>query len=263
MEHEIPEQEARFLELAIEHELITGTQAEEALTIAKDASPRKPVSFVLLEQGILDGEAIDLVLEAMINLVDEIVEESVELVRKREWTVAIERLDQAVEMGPSNEEPYWKRAESLFEKRLYQEALRDYTTLIELSERKGEAYNRRGVVFSKLGRHTEAIESHLAGVAEDDTNAKFHFDLGTCYHASKELEKAIAAYGEALDHNPKYIQALNNRAIAHLMSRDLKAAQEDWEQALAIDPTRNTVRLNVASLKKHLEERQAGAGGKS
>ncbi len=256
MDYEIPEQEARFLEIAAEHELITEAQAEQALQIAASSLPRKPVSFVLLELGHLDAPGIDLVLEAMINLVDEMVRESSDMAQNREWTGAIKRLTKAIEISPSKEDPYWRRAESLFERRLYPDALLDYTELLALTDRKGEAYNRRGVVYAKMGRYDDAIEDQLQAIAADDFNAKHHFDLGACYHACKKLEEAIACYTEALARKSNYIEALNNRAIAHLMSRDLPAAQADWEHALSIDRTRNTVRVNLESLRKHIRASQ-------
>ena len=85
-------------------------------------------------------------------------------------------------------------------------------------------------------------------VGLDPENAAIHFDLGTCHHRDGRLGDAIAGYTAAIERDASHIEAHNNRAIAHLLCRDVAAAQADWQACLAIDRRRGTIRRNLKAV---------------
>ncbi len=244
----LSEQEEQFLAVALEKRLLDRAQADAARRVASSSTRRKPVSFVLLELGTLDADAVDLVLSELLELADREVEGAVRLARSRQVTAGIRRLEKAVAACPSNEKARWKRAEALTIGRRYEEAAAEYTALLDLTGSPAAALNGRGVARSRLGALDEAIADQEAAIEHDPEFAKAHFDLGACRHARRELDRAIACYDRALSIDPDYVEALNNRAIASLMRGDLEGARASWLRALEIDGRRKTIRHNLKIL---------------
>lgn len=72
----------------------------------------------------------------------------------------------------------------------------------------------------------ELVERAQAAYERGNT----HFDEG-------DFEAAIAAYGEAIDLVPEFVEALDNRAVAYMRLRRFQPAIMDLEQSAQVNPT--------------------------
>ena len=254
----LEEQRNHLLRVALEEGFLTQAQADEAVMELERPEGAPPFCLLLVEKGWLTGEQVDHLLTCLIRLEDrgpefgDLMDQGEEMMGEEQFTMACVQFSAAIAKNPQNEKPYWRRARAMLDRRQYGEALEDYTTLLDLTEKQAQAYNWRGVVQAKLGHLDPAIADHRAATEADPTFAKAWFDLGTCHHVKKELPEAIESYSRALDHQPRLVEALNNRAIAHLMNRNLAAAAEDWQTALQIDGKRKTTMINLEAVRRRL-----------
>ncbi|MBI4613313.1 MAG: tetratricopeptide repeat protein [Planctomycetes bacterium] len=249
----LPKEEERFLKLAHRLGVLQGDRLERAAKVAERRSEGKvPLPFTLLREGILSDEEVDRILHAMVELLDQTTAKAAELLKDRQFTKAIGKYDRVIASHPSHEASYWGRAEAYLKKGALLPALADYTTLLEITEKKALAHNRRGVVLARLGKHDEARREQEAALSLDPANAEIHFDLGTCFHILGDRVRAVAEYSRTIEIAPDHLEALNNRAILHLLGRDFEKAQADWKACLAIDRRRSTIRHNLKMLLQRL-----------
>ena len=66
--------------------------------------------------------------------------------------------------------------------------------------------------------------------------ATIYFYRGNAYGKKKEYDRAIADYNQALQLNPKYAKAFNNRALAYSYKNEYDRAIADFNQALKLNP---------------------------
>jgi len=102
----------------------------------------------------------------------------------------------------ANEEDWVDKGLKLISQQRYDEAIKAFSTAIEIIPRDYQAYNYRGV--------TRALKG--------------------------DFDKAIADYNKALKIRPRYAEAYNNRGFAHTQKGDLQRALNDHSRALEINP---------------------------
>ena len=62
------------------------------------------------------------------------------------------------------------------------------------------------------------------------------FNLGAAYLESKELDKALVAFAEAIRRDPKYADAYNGRGVTLALKGELQRAILDFSQAIRLEP---------------------------
>ncbi|MGD9240677.1 MAG: SPOR domain-containing protein [Desulfobacterales bacterium] len=102
----------------------------------------------------------------------------------------------------ANEEDWVDKGLKLISKQKYDEAIKAFSTAIEIIPLDYQAYNYRGVARALKG----------------------------------DFDKAMADYNIALKIRPRYAEAYNNRGFAHTQMGDLKQALNDYSRALEINP---------------------------
>ena len=78
--------------------------------------------------------------------------------------------------------------------------------------------------------------SHAHNKPYRDYTAEDYFSLGLTSQQQGDYEKAIGFYDQALEINPQYFAAYNNRGIAKADLDDQQGAIADYTQALEINP---------------------------
>ena len=102
----------------------------------------------------------------------------------------------------AKEEDAFDRGLKLIGAQRYDEAIKAFSTAIEIIPRDYQAYNYRGVAWALKGNY----------------------------------DKAIADYNKALEIRPRYAEAYNNRGFARTQHGDLRNALNDYARALEINP---------------------------
>ena len=125
----LDERDERFLAIALERRFLDLEQADEA---RRRSGRNRPIALVLMDLGYLDAQATDAVLSEMLEVLDREVEDAARLTRVRQRTAGLARLNRALESCPSFEKAYWWRIRAYVDGRCWEEAIADYTRLLEL-----------------------------------------------------------------------------------------------------------------------------------
>lgn len=132
----------------------------------------------------------------------ELVQEAVTLIQRKDFNSAIDRLNKAILADPRSADAHFQRAGILADAGQDKLALADYSKAIELQPNDVRFLNMRGLFL--LTR--------------------------------KQLDAAFADFSLATDKDPKYVQAWNNRGLVHLARNEIPDAIKDFSRAVEIDP---------------------------
>lgn len=77
--------------------------------------------------------------------------------------------------------------------------------------------------------------------SETISNSDVYFRRGVMHQRLGNSYSAIAAYDECLELNPSFVDALCNRATVYLQLENFKKALVDYEQAINLQPTDDTL----------------------
>jgi tetratricopeptide (TPR) repeat protein len=135
-----------------------------------------------------------------------------------------------------------------------------------------EAYVERGRDLGDQGLHVEAIEDFTAAIEMDPNSADGFFLRGRTHYdyavtlaveltgqppeavpflpdeVTEQMELAIADYTYAIELDPEYAKAYNNRGNARATLGDLELALEDYDRALELDSSLTLTYFNRGAL---------------
>ena len=107
-----------------------------------------------------------------------------------------------------------------------------------------------GVALKELGRYTQALEILEQGEAIDDQRTDIHNLKGFCHFMMKNHEAAITSFKRVVEIDPSSAIDYANIASNYRDLGEREQAVDYYERALAIDPTIDFARDNLARLKK-------------
>lgn len=84
--------------------------------------------------------------------------------------------------------------------------------------------------------------------------AKNHLGLGINYAKEGNLTQTLSSFNKAIEIDPNYVQAYNNRANAYSQQGNLQQALSDYNKALGIDPNYVEALSNRAIVYDQLKE---------
>ena len=131
---------------------------------------------------------------------------------------------------PQKENALLRQGNHNFEKGEYKEAEKNYRKALELNKESVKGQFNLGTAVYKNNNFEESakIYSNLAGNNVDrETRSKVFHNLGNSFLQSKEYEKSILAYKNALMNNPKNVDTKYNLEYAKMM---LKKQQQQQQQ---------------------------------
>ena len=108
-------------------------------------------------------------------------------------------------------------------------------------------HERRGDSFFARKMYEEAISEYTKSVAIDRYNASTFNRLGLVYHQSQKFSEAERYYREALKQNPYFIEVLNNIGTIEYGRQHYDRAMDQYKKALDIHPESPTILLNMGA----------------
>ena len=132
--------------------------------------------------------------------------------RRGEYALAIEDIDQAIEMAP------------------------DISRLHQF----------RGVTYAQLRDYKNSARNQSRAIKLDNSNAEAYFYRGFAYSKMKKQQKAIADYDRAIELQPDFLTAINNRGQIYLQLDDCENAIIDFNTSLELAPNSGLAHVNRA-----------------
>ncbi len=163
---------------------------------------------------------------------------------------AIEIMNNAIEIDPQISEFYFIRGITYNEIKLYNLALKDLSTAIQLNPEYELAYEWRSTIMINLGGNAfNAFKDCEQALRLNSNNQQAHFNLGKISHnlaiiyggltnlkAKEEYTKAINEYTKAALINPHYTDAFYQRGEIWYTLENYKKAINDYSKAIELCP---------------------------
>ncbi|MEO6231640.1 MAG: tetratricopeptide repeat protein [Ferruginibacter sp.] len=131
---------------------------------------------------------------------------------------------------------HWWRGQAYSKLNQSEEAINDFTEVIQLAPDFSEARNQR-IVLYYAGNNSQGIKNDLEYfVKESPDNYKYLHDLGyTCFNL-EEYTQALNYLTQCLKLNDQYASAWYLRSYTNFYLNDLTAAKADIDMALQLEP---------------------------
>jgi tetratricopeptide (TPR) repeat protein len=111
-----------------------------------------------------------------------------------------------------------------------------------------ELYLKRGEDFSGTHQYDRAIADYTTAIQLNPEFAEAYNDRGFAYYLKGDVERAIADYTRAIELRPNYPKAYNSRGVAY-MAHGYGSAKSvpDFDRAIALDPHFRYAYINRAN----------------
>ena len=110
------------------------------------------------------------------------------------------------------------------------------------------AWQSLGLALLSMNEKEKARKALIKAVAFNPNLWKAHNALGIIYDHDRQAHKALISFNRAIQKGPALAELFNNRALAHLLLKNLAQAEADWKRALAIKSDFKLAHNNLAIL---------------
>jgi len=124
---------------------------------------------------------------------------------------------------------------AFYNRELFESGIECYDESLKLKEY-AEAYYNRGLAYTKLNQHEQAMEDYDRAIALNPNFAEAYYNRGNAYAKLNQPERAIKDYDRAIALNPNDAAAYNNRGLAYAELNQLERAIKDYDRAIELNP---------------------------
>ena len=185
---------------------------------------------------------------------------------KKNYKGAISKFNKTIILNPNYADAYINRGIAKKKTLDYSGAIADYNKAIQLNPNYADAYNNRGDAKYQLEDYTGACKDWTKagelGSANALTNIKNYckqvaveyYGIGIMHLNIKDYTGAIVDYNKAIQLNPNYADAYNNRGVAKHNLQDYSGAIADYNKAIQLKPDYADVYNNRGNAKTYLND---------
>ncbi|WP_082714221.1 tetratricopeptide repeat protein [Geminocystis sp. NIES-3708] len=203
------------------------------------ATPSLKAQTLLPYTPELNGEFLD-------SYGAQLLQDAVQLMRFREFDLALSRAKLSVQLSPNQYEPWFVLGT------LQIQAGETEAGVKALQEAKRLAPEDSSVLFSlgnsyfQLGDYDSAVKELQAGLKINKEVPQAYFDLGNAYFKLTKYSEAISSYQKAVKLEKEFWPAINNIGLVEYEKGQNNKAVESWRKALSIDKNQAEPMLAVA-----------------
>jgi len=133
------------------------------------------------------------------------------------------------------------------------EQIRQLETIAKANPNNAAAWTAWGNALMDAQRFPEAIIAYNRSLELDPKNADVRVDMGTCYHAVGQPEKALEEFGKAIKARPDHPNAYRNSGVVSASMGRRAEAIKFFEKYLQLVPggaDAEQLRMEVQNLKQ-------------
>ncbi len=148
---------------------------------------------------------------------------------------AIADFTEIINLDPSSYPAYLYRGMALYNTGRLDQAIDDFDKAIALNPNSPKAYMNRGMAFSDKGLSDKAIEDFGRVVSLDPSNYTAYNNLGALFGKQGKSGKAVEAFSMAIASAPDRAESYYNRGVAYASLKQYVRALEDFSRTLDLN----------------------------
>ena len=141
----------------------------------------------------------------------------------------IQHLTDLAHANPDDARTLFLRGNAYLDRGDPENAIADYSRVLELTPGDAVALNNRGIALRQSGDADAAIRDYARAIEIDPEYRDAHNNMGIALSDKGEYERAITCYTEAIRIDPAYWYAYNDRGLALWAVGRRDEARQDYE----------------------------------
>ncbi len=176
----------------------------------------------------------------------QLLQDAVQLIRFREFDLALLRAKLAAQLSPNQYETWFILGTLYVQTQESQAGVDALLRAKELAPEEAEVLFSLGNSYFQVGDYEASIREINAGLQINREVPQAFFDLGNAHLQLRQFPDAIASYQEAVELESEFWPAINNIGLAEYEQGDKESAIARWEEALTIDEQQAEPHLAIA-----------------
>ncbi|MGY6529914.1 MAG: tetratricopeptide repeat protein [Cyanobacterium sp.] len=177
----------------------------------------------------------------------QLLQDAVQLIRFREYDLALSRAKLAARLVPNQYETWFILGTLHLQQRNNQAGVDAFVRARELAPDEPEVLFALGNSYFQVGDYQSAVDTLRAGLALDGNgSAQVFFDLGNSYLQLQQFPSAIASYQKSFDLDEEFWPAINNIGLAEYEKGNKDRAIALWRDTMAMDESQAEPILAIA-----------------
>lgn len=140
----------------------------------------------------------------------------------------------------------FKQALSCFDNGDFDSAEHALRQILQTTPDNPEVLNLLGLIAQAKGLHKEACSYFSAALLQRPDTASYHYNLGFSLKAINEYSDALLNFNQVLKLSPQIKETYNEIACIYNEIGDINKAREYWQEALSLDTSYITAKINLA-----------------
>lgn len=140
--------------------------------------------------------------------------EGVVLAAQKQYLAAVEKLQSAAAIDPTNDQAYWNLAIVHMEMQRFDAAADDLRRAIDINPNAAGYHEKLGTVLMELEQWDQARQAFERAIELDEGLFKAYYKLGQIHERQDEPQQALERYTEAVRRGPRFIEGY--RALGRL-----------------------------------------------
>jgi len=153
----------------------------------------------------------------------------------KRYDEALKDFDTVIELDPNSEWAIARRGETYRSMEKYEEALLNFDTVIELDPNSEWAIASRSVTYLLMERYDEALKD-FDKVIELNPNSDWIFFRGETYRSMEKYEEAFLDFDKVIKLNPNYDWAIASRGETYRSMKLYDEALKDFDKVIELNP---------------------------
>lgn len=176
------------------------------------------------------------------------------------WNDPVTLWKDSADKSPGKPRPQYNLANAFYDRGNYSQAIKYYTTTLQLDPNRADAHIGLAFVYLAQGKADQAITHCTEALQLNPREAKAYYNLGRAFYRQNKLDKAIEHYNHALRLNPRLFQIYNDLATAFYRQGKIDKAIAYWNKAMRLRPDWSEALNNLAwTLATHQDQQYRNA----
>jgi tetratricopeptide (TPR) repeat protein len=176
----------------------------------------------------------------------ELLQDAVQLIRFREYDLALSRAKLASQLSPNHYESWFILGTLYIQQEQIEEGVKALQKSKELAPQEAEVLFALGNSYFQLADYENAVKELEAGLKINAEVPQAYFDLGNSYLKLARYTNAIYAYEKAVKLEAEFWPAINNIGLIEYEEGKVDSAIEKWRKSLTIDENQSEPMLAIA-----------------